>query len=107
MFIKLKLFMMMIYIYIYILRYAYIFYYSYLLLEVIYAIICNVIILSISILDSVMSMMEKYAQNLEKNVEERAQQLIEEKKKTDDLLYRLLPRLEFNPRVTFLEWICH
>ena len=60
-------------------------------------IIYDVFILSVSILDSVMSMMEKYAQNLEKSVEERAQQLIEEKKKTDDLLYRLLPRSEFIP----------
>jgi len=38
-----------------------------------------------------MDMMEKYARNLEENVEERAQQLLEEKRKTDRLLYRLLP----------------
>ena len=45
----------------------------------------------INILDSIMDMMEKYARNLEENVEERAQQLLEEKRKTDRLLYRLLP----------------
>ncbi|ESO00154.1 hypothetical protein HELRODRAFT_83244, partial [Helobdella robusta] len=46
---------------------------------------------SISILDTVMKMMEKYAQNLEESVEERTRQLLEEKKKTDELLYKLLP----------------
>jgi len=46
---------------------------------------------SINIMDSVMAMMEKYAQNLEDVVEERARQLLEEKQKTDRLLYRLLP----------------
>ena len=45
----------------------------------------------INILDSIMDMMEKYARNMEENVEERAQQLLEEKRKTDRLLYRLLP----------------
>jgi hypothetical protein len=45
----------------------------------------------ISILDSIMAMMDKYAQNLEESVEERAQQLLDEKRKTDRLLYRLLP----------------
>jgi len=38
-----------------------------------------------------MDMMEKYARNIEENVEERSQQLLEEKRKTDRLLYRLLP----------------
>ena len=38
-----------------------------------------------------MDMMEKYARNMEESVEERAQQLLEEKRKTDRLLYRLLP----------------
>jgi len=36
-------------------------------------------------------MMEKYAYNLEEIIEERTQQLIEETKKTDRLLYRMLP----------------
>lgn len=37
-------------------------------------------------------MLEKYSGNLEKIVEERTKLLIEEKKKTDDLVYRMLPR---------------
>ena len=36
-------------------------------------------------------MMEKYANNLEDIVEQRTRQLTEEKKKTDLLLYRMLP----------------
>lgn len=37
-------------------------------------------------------MMEKYADNLEDLVSERTVQLMEEKKKTDALLDRILPR---------------
>lgn len=37
-------------------------------------------------------MMEKYADNLEELVIERTGQLVEEKKKTDALLERMLPR---------------
>lgn len=39
-----------------------------------------------------MAMMEKYANNLEALVDERTDQLTEEKKKTDALLYEMLPR---------------
>ena len=35
--------------------------------------------------------MEKYANNLEEIVETRTSELVEEKKKTDLLLYRMLP----------------
>ena len=35
--------------------------------------------------------MEKYANNLEEIVESRTSELVEEKKKTDLLLYRMLP----------------
>ena len=42
-------------------------------------------------MENVLNMMEKYAYNLEEIVEERTQQLMEEKKKTDRLLYRMLP----------------
>jgi len=41
--------------------------------------------------DNIMSMMEKYVYNLEEIVEERTQELVEENKKTDRLLYRMLP----------------
>lgn len=35
--------------------------------------------------------LEKYANNLEEIVEARTEELVEEKKKTDLLLYRMLP----------------
>ena len=38
-----------------------------------------------------MAMMEKYATNLEELVEERTVQIEEEKKKTDQLVYSMLP----------------
>ena len=44
-------------------------------------------------------MMEKYADNLEDLVSERTAQLMEEKKKTDALLDRILPRLVCFPTV--------
>jgi atrial natriuretic peptide receptor A len=39
-----------------------------------------------------LAMMEKYADNLEALVEERTDLLIEEKKKTEELLHQMLPR---------------
>ncbi|XP_070573696.1 atrial natriuretic peptide receptor 1-like [Ptychodera flava] len=45
-----------------------------------------------NIMDNILSMMEKYANNLEEIVEERTQQLLEEKRKTDRLLYSMLPK---------------
>ncbi|XP_066598424.1 guanylate cyclase 32E [Prorops nasuta] len=45
-----------------------------------------------NIFDNMMAMMEKYANNLEVLVDERTDLLIEEKKKTDALLYEMLPR---------------
>lgn len=39
-----------------------------------------------------MEMMEKYANNLEDIVNERTRLLCEEKKKTEDLLHRMLPQ---------------
>lgn len=43
-------------------------------------------------MDNMLRMMEKYASNLEDLVNDRTKQLVEEKKKTDMLLYRMLPR---------------
>ncbi|GAB6020731.1 hypothetical protein CHUAL_003395 [Chamberlinius hualienensis] len=45
-----------------------------------------------NIFDNMIAMMEKYANNLEALVDERTDQLIEEKKKTEALLYEMLPR---------------
>lgn len=45
-----------------------------------------------NIMDNMMSMMEKYAYNLEELVDERTVQLVEEKKKTEALLHRMLPK---------------
>ncbi|XP_074662616.1 atrial natriuretic peptide receptor 1-like [Tubulanus polymorphus] len=45
-----------------------------------------------NIMDNMLSMMEKYANNLEELVEHRTVELVAEKKKTDSLLYRMLPR---------------
>lgn len=39
-----------------------------------------------------LAMMEKYANNLEVLVDERTDQLNEEKRKTDALLYEMLPK---------------
>ncbi|VDM25435.1 unnamed protein product [Toxocara canis] len=45
-----------------------------------------------NLMDHVFSMLEDYAGSLETEVEERTKELIEEKKKSDILLYRMLPR---------------
>jgi guanylate cyclase, other len=44
-------------------------------------------------MDHVFNMLEQYASNLEEEVAERTKELAEEKKKSDILLYRMLPRL--------------
>ncbi|XP_070580962.1 guanylate cyclase 32E-like [Ptychodera flava] len=49
-----------------------------------------------NIFDNMIAIMEKYANNLESIVEERTQQLIEEKKKTDNLLNSMLPKYVAN-----------
>lgn len=45
-----------------------------------------------NIMDQMMEMMEKYANNLEDIVNDRTRLLCEEKKKTEDLLHRMLPQ---------------
>jgi len=42
-------------------------------------------------MDSMLKKLEKYADNLENIVQQRTAELIEEKRKTDSLLYRMLP----------------
>lgn len=42
-------------------------------------------------MDQMMDIMEKHADNLENLVAERTRQLFEEKRKTEDLLHRMLP----------------
>ncbi|XP_023229803.1 guanylate cyclase 32E-like [Centruroides sculpturatus] len=48
-----------------------------------------------NIFDNMMVIMEKYAYNLESLVQERTNQLVEEKKKTENLLLRMLPKNKF------------
>ncbi|CAG5135632.1 unnamed protein product, partial [Candidula unifasciata] len=45
-----------------------------------------------SLMDNLMRRMEQYANNLEKMVEEKTVELREEKKKSEELLYQILPR---------------
>uniref|UniRef100_A0A7M5X0L3 Guanylate cyclase n=1 Tax=Clytia hemisphaerica TaxID=252671 RepID=A0A7M5X0L3_9CNID len=47
---------------------------------------------NINIVDNMIKMMEKYTDHLEELVAERTKQLEDEKAKTDELLYRMLPR---------------
>lgn len=42
-------------------------------------------------MDIMINKLERYANNLEDIVETRTKELVEEKKKTDSLLYRMLP----------------
>ncbi len=48
--------------------------------------------LSAGIMDNMIQMLERYADNLENIVDQRTSELLEEKKKTDRLLYNMLPR---------------
>uniref|UniRef100_A0A7E4ZTS6 Guanylate cyclase n=1 Tax=Panagrellus redivivus TaxID=6233 RepID=A0A7E4ZTS6_PANRE len=45
-----------------------------------------------SLMDYVFNMLEQYAGSLEEEVEDRTKELVEEKKKSDILLYRMLPK---------------
>lgn len=46
----------------------------------------------INIVDNMIKRMDDYAANLEIKIEERTRDLHEEKRKTDMLLYRMLPK---------------
>ena len=45
-----------------------------------------------NVIDNMLSMMEKYTNNLESIVNERTKQLELEKSKTNELLYKMLPK---------------
>ena len=45
-----------------------------------------------NLMDHVFNMLEQYANTLEQEVQERTRELVEEKKKSDILLYRMLPK---------------
>lgn len=47
---------------------------------------------TVNLMDHVLKMMEKYAGNLEQTVADRTRQLTDEMKKSDLLLYRMLPK---------------
>jgi len=53
-------------------------------------------------MDSMLQKLEKYADNLENIVQQRTAELINEKQKTDILLYRMLPAYAF-PVICWLE----
>jgi len=46
-------------------------------------------------MDSMIQKLEKYADNLESIVQQRTSELMDEKQKTDVLLYRMLPPCAF------------
>ena len=43
-------------------------------------------------LDNLLRRMERYANNLERLVEEKTAELLEEKKKSEELLHQILPK---------------
>ena len=47
---------------------------------------------SSNVMDNIMKMLESYSNNLEGLVQERAKQVAEEKKRSEALLYRMLPK---------------
>ena len=45
-----------------------------------------------NLVDNLLARMEQYAENLEALVEERTKAFLDEKKRSEDLLYRVLPK---------------
>ena len=58
-------------------------------IDIMNSILCR----NVNIMDNMLQMLEKYANNLEELVEEKTQQYTEEKKKADMLLYSMMPVL--------------
>lgn len=61
----------------------------------------NVFFRSVNLMDHVLKMMEKYAGNLEQTVADRTRQLTDEMKKSDLLLYRMLPKYLLTNSTTY------
>ena len=59
-----------------------------------------------NILDNLLNRMEQYANNLETLVGERTQLLMQEQKKTEQLLHQILPRLEIGLLINIFR-CCH
>ena len=55
---------------------------------------------NLNLMDHIFAMVEQYAETLAEEIEERTKELVEEKKKSDILLYRMLPKF-----VLFLKFI--
>lgn len=55
-------------------------------------IVINLGFRTVNLMDHVFAILEQHASTLEEEVEERTKELVEEKKKSDVLLYRMLPR---------------
>ena len=47
---------------------------------------------NVNVIDNMISMLEQHAEHLEELVADRTRELNDEKKKTDTLLYNILPR---------------
>lgn len=54
----------------------------------------------VNFVDTMFQMLEKYSNNLEELIRERTDQLDIERKKTEQLLNRMLPRYEFKRNAT-------
>lgn len=52
-------------------------------------------------MDDLLRRMEQYANNLESLVEEKTEQLSMEKRRTEELLYQVLPRLDWSNFLIF------
>uniref|UniRef100_A0A7E4VF23 Guanylate cyclase n=1 Tax=Panagrellus redivivus TaxID=6233 RepID=A0A7E4VF23_PANRE len=61
-------------------------------IEMIRSLLKNMVTGKNNLMDHVFNMLEQYAGSLEEEVEERTKELVEEKKKSDLLLYRMLPK---------------